>query len=386
MISLEAKSSEKDFLSCKQENLFSEFISIINDFLRNRKYGRTYWSIYSILDDMNIGRRKLAWSIGLSGIAVLGAFGLLGVAPFSRQGTGAPTVTPAVTPSAFSITTRSIQFVFGGDVMLGRMVGYLANRRGDYSYPFQDVAPFFRAADAGSVNLESPLLETCAVSSASSMRFCAEPEFAQALAQAGIATVSFANNHMLDQGAQGVRDTNALLSGAGIRVVNHASSTIEDVRGKKIGFVSFNLTWGNVGDEEIRTTIQDLRNRSDFTVVNFHWGEEYRATPTEEQKRIGRLAVDAGADVVVGHHPHVLEPIEQYKGKYIFYSLGNLVFDQSWSQATMQSALVKLSWSPDTDALSYELVPFVIDKDGRARILDQDATTTQEILRSLGVF
>ena len=331
---------------------------------------------------MELRHKNIALGIGATGIVLLASFGVMGTAPFHRNG-AVPTTTFAVTPSAFSIAARPIEFVFGGDVMLGRTVGYVAEKRTDYSYPFRDIATMFSSADANSVNLESPLLNGCIASPRASMRFCAQPQFAQAVAESGIRTVSFANNHMMDDGIQGARDTNALFAAAGVTVVNHASSTMELAAGKRVEFVSFNMTWGNVSDTQIRQLVAGAKVKADFVVANFHWGQEYEMLPDAEQKRIAHLAVDAGADVVIGHHPHVLEPVEQYRGKYIFYSLGNLVFDQFWSEPTRQGALVRLHWYPDTGAITYDIVPLYIGNDGAPRILDRDATMTQSIMRSL---
>ncbi len=331
---------------------------------------------------MVVEHKKLAVGIGATGIALLASFGMLGVAPF-RHPAPLPSRTPAVTPSAFSIATRPIEFVFGGDVMLGRTVGYLARQRSDYAYPFRDIATVFVQSDANSVNLESPLFEGCAVSSGTSMRFCAQPQFAQVLADTGIKTVSFANNHAMDSGVQGVKDTNGLLGKSGVTVVNDASSSVAIVAGKRVGFISFNITWGGVPDARIAKMIADTKAKTDFVVANFHWGQEYRATPDADQTRIGHLAIDAGADVVIGTHPHVLEPVEQYRGKYIFYSLGNLVFDQFWSEPTRLGALVRLQWYPETGMTTYDAVPLYIASDGAPHILDRDATTTFEIMRSL---
>lgn len=331
---------------------------------------------------MYLEHKKLALGIGLGGIALLASFDMLGTSPF-RAKPVTSTPTPAVTPSAFSIATRPIDFVFGGDVMLGRTVGYLAQKRSDYSYPFRDIATEFASSDANSVNLESPIFAGCIPSASASMRFCAQPSFAQTMAGVGIKVVSFANNHMMDDGVQGVRDTNGLLSGAGVNVVNDASSTIETVAGRRVGFVSFNMTWNNVSDAQVEKLIADTKSKSDFVIVNFHWGQEYQTAPDTDQVRIGHLAIDAGADVVIGTHPHVLEPVEQYKGKYIFYSLGNLVFDQFWSEATREGALVRLHWYPDSGAIMYDIVPLYIAGDGAPHILDRDATTTARIMQAL---
>jgi poly-gamma-glutamate synthesis protein (capsule biosynthesis protein) len=91
----------------------------------------------------------------------------------------------------------------------------------------------------------------------------------------------------------------------------------------------------------------------DLVIVNFHWGEEYTDEPNEYQKQIAHLAIDSGADIVIGHHPHHIQPIEEYKGKLIFYSLANLFFDQLWSEKTRYSMLARVSWDTNAGALAY---------------------------------
>ena len=248
---------------------------------------------------------------------------------------------------------KPIIFVLGGDVMLGRMVSWKLKQAGDYSSLFSNLKNTWADADMVMMNLESPLYSNCEVKNSTSMRFCAEPVFAKVLADADITHVSFANNHILDYGGVGVEETNSLLSENGITVANHATPVLSEVDNKKIGFVSWNLTWNNVADKEIRLKINALRNKADLAVVNFHWGEEYTDEPNEYQKQIAHLAVDSGADIVIGHHPHHLQPVEEYKGKLIFYSLGNLIFDQLWSEKTRYGMLVRVEWNPQQNTMFY---------------------------------
>jgi len=262
---------------------------------------------------------------------------------------------PASIPAAS--LSQPITFVFGGDVMLGRKVNYEMHQRNDFSFPFVSITPIFAGADAVLVNLESPLYEPCPVSNASSMTLCASPESARALARAGVTLVSFANNHMRDYGAAGIAQTNDLLAQQGIGVVNNGKVFIREVRGYKVGLIAYNLTWGNVLDSDIRVAIEHARSQVDMLIASFHWGDEYTDEPNAYQKRIAHAAIDAGADVVIGSHPHHVQPIGQYKGKYIFYSLGNLIFDQMWSEKTRIGALIKFVWNAEQGDTSYEIIP-----------------------------
>ncbi len=249
---------------------------------------------------------------------------------------------------------QKIVLVFGGDVMLGRMVNYVLKQAQDYNLPFTEIKSVWQDADVVMVNLESPLAEDCPVRNDTTLTFCAETKLSQVLQGAGINLISFANNHYLDYGNTGWQATNKYLSQAGIGVVNQTEPLIREIKGKRIGFLAFNLTWNNVSSEDLLSAISQLRPAVDFLAVNYHWGEEYEDYPNEYQKRIAQLSINAGADLIIGHHPHHLQSIEEYQGKYIFYSLGNLVFDQLWSEKTRQGMLVKTEYELESGQVSYQ--------------------------------
>lgn len=251
---------------------------------------------------------------------------------------------------------KKIVFVFGGDVMLGRMINWELKQLGDYSVPFQRIKTVWQNAEVVMVNLESPLVEDCPVKPSRTMTFCAEPQFARVLKDAGVTHVSFANNHYFDYGRIGFEQTNKYLRDQGIEVINHGQELIQEIQGERIGFLSWNLTWNSVSENVLQSAVFSLRPRVDFLVVNFHWGEEYKDQPNEYQKKLARLLIDSGADLVIGHHPHHIQAVEKYKGSLIFYSLGNLIFDQMWSEKTRLGMLAKITLYPETHRISYEVI------------------------------
>jgi len=269
---------------------------------------------------------------------------------------------------------EKIVFVFGGDVMLGRMVNYELKRKGDYGIPFQNIKDVWQDAAVVMVNLESPLTEDCPVRNDATMILCAETGLAGTLREAGVNIVSFANNHYLDYGNKGWQDTNKYLGQAGIGVVNQGQAFKKEIQGREIGFLSWNLTWDNVFEDELRFKIQDLGKQVDFLVVNYHWGDEYQDYPNEQQKRIAHLSIEAGADLIIGHHPHHAQTVEEYQGRPIFYSLGNLIFDQLWSEKTRQGMLVRVEWQPirqgSGQAVSYKTFSTRVDNWVKVRVVD----------------
>jgi len=320
-------------------------------------------------------RRKLLILYGVAA-ALYGSYGLLSLeGTFSFQGAQiyrASKLEPVPTPSPPPIT-----FVFGGDVMLGRAVNATLVERNDYFYPFSEIAAALQAADFSFTNLESPIVENCPVVRAATFTLCAPPQAAEALQRAGIDAVSFANNHYLDYGNTGVRDTGKYLLGARILPIMQGNPEYVLVRGKRIGLLAFNLTWPGNTEAHILQLVTDTKLHADLVIVSFHWGDEYTDTPSESQKSLARAVIEHGADLIVGHHPHHLQPAERYKHGLIFYSLGNLVFDQMWSEKTRRGALVKVSWYID-NALELEILPTKIYEFSQPRFTDEQ--TRNEIL------
>lgn len=143
--------------------------------------------------------------------------------------------------------------------------------------------------------------------------------------------------------------------------------------GLKPGVAVYNL-------EKLKKEIKSLRNKVDFLIVQFHGGREYTYQPNREQVLFAHAAIDAGADLVIGHHPHWIQTIEKYKGKYIFYSLGNLIFDQNWSQKTKEGLLVKVVFG---DNLSFKLLPVIIKENFQPVLVDKERAL--EILKYINI-
>jgi len=255
---------------------------------------------------------------------------------------------------------KRTRIVFGGDVMLSRYVGRLARTRRDPSSPLRELAPFLSQADIAFVNLEAPFSDHGPAVDRG-MVFKAEPEMIAALELAGVDVVSTANNHARDCGRHGVAFTLDWLCKHGIAAVGSGASAeaahggaILARNGLRFGFLgyTFDQSNGNHPDLDERVVLMDLARlrqdvaamltRADVTIVSMHAGFEYAARPNRQQMEFARAAIDAGARVVVGHHPHVVQPRERYGRGVIFYSLGNLVFDQVERAETRHGALAEV--------------------------------------------
>ncbi len=277
---------------------------------------------------------------------------LLEVLPFSRT---------AEQPAPDPVRTR---LILGGDVMLSRHVARVARGKHDPAFPLRDLAPLLQAADIAFVNLESPFSDRGAVVE-HGMIFKAEPEMIAALELAGIDVVSTANNHARDQGSHGVEFTLDWLDRHRIAAVGtgksaeaaHAGVVIER-NGLRFGFLAYTYDQsnGNHADVDDRVAVMDTARmredvarlsssgaaRADVIIVSMHAGTEYSPKSNAQQVSFARAAIDAGARVVVGHHPHVTQPWERWGDGVIFYSLGNLVFDQFQRVETQRGALAEL--------------------------------------------
>ncbi len=242
--------------------------------------------------------------------------------------------------------------VFGGDVMLGRSVNTRMIKYRDFSWPFRKIANLLSTADLTIVNLESPFNSDCQPTD-TGMFFCADPRSVDGLILAGIDIVNLANNHISNQGKEGFDFTLSLLNQNKITPIGLGKLVIKDVRKTKVAFLGFNdtppyftevaMSW----PINISGQIAYAKSQANIVVASFHWGNEYRQR-TSHQVELARLAIDSGADVVIGHHPHWVQEVEIYKEKPIYYSLGNLVFDQMWSEETRKGLLVKLVFSGNT--------------------------------------
>jgi len=258
--------------------------------------------------------------------------------------------------------------------MLSRYVGARARRQSDPAAPLRDLATLLSSADIAFVNLEAPFSDRGRPVE-KGMVFKAEPEMIEALRVAGIDVVSTANNHARDCGSYGVGFTLDWLAKNGIAAVGtghtaeeaHQGAVIER-NGHRYGFLAYTYDQsnGNHTDQDDRIAMLDpermaadvanLRSRSDAVIVSMHAGVEYQKQPNSEQRRFAHAAIDAGASVVAGAHPHVTQPVESYRDGVIFYSLGNLVFDQFQREETQHGWIADLHFT-GAKLTSYSAIP-----------------------------
>jgi poly-gamma-glutamate synthesis protein (capsule biosynthesis protein) len=234
-----------------------------------------------------------------------------------------------------------------GDVIPARGVDYYANVRKDFLWPFRRTADYTKNADITYINLESPLFAGCPINPGPTFTFCGDARFVNGLNLMGAKVANLANNHLSNYGAQGINLTVSLLNKNGIQTSGLGPVALIDVRGIKFAFIGFNGVGRAIDKTALKAGIARARQQADIVVVQFHWGKEYerqpmadRGVPTpDDPVIIGHDAIDWGADIVIGNHPHWYQGIEIYHGKLITYAHGNFVFDQMWSEETREGVI-----------------------------------------------
>jgi poly-gamma-glutamate capsule biosynthesis protein CapA/YwtB (metallophosphatase superfamily) len=267
--------------------------------------------------------------------------------------------------------------VVGGDIMLDRLIRRYAQKKDDYTFVTEGIREVFSSADIAIANLEGPVTKNKSVSLAAAIGshdnyvFTFAPESIEALTHAGIDAVSLANNHILNQGKEGVKTTIEELEESGIAPFGSSSSEPSD----RVAFVGNNCgTIGVVGYNQFHEkgivvakaeAMEDIalaKANADWVVVMPHWGNEYQPE-SEAQKALATEFVAAGADAVVGSHPHIVQGHETIAAKPVYYSLGNLVFDQYEEVATTRGLVLRLTLKIDKSVMVEEL-PVNLLKDG----------------------
>lgn len=237
-----------------------------------------------------------------------------------------------------------------GDMMLDRSVRRKIAAMG-FDYLFTAVPDLFAGQDIVVANTEGSFTKFTPNKNPHTFSFTFNPEFLPRLHELGFNFFGLANNHALNFGAAGLAQTKKFLTDNKINYFgdpqnkNEMSMTTE-IRGQKIAFIGYEGLDAASPDTTI-AEIKKLRPQVDYLIVFPHWGTEYELKFTPAQQKLAHQFVDAGADMIIGTHPHVVEPLEIYQNKMIFYSLGNFIFDQTFSADTQMGLAVNIELSPD---------------------------------------
>jgi len=265
-----------------------------------------------------------------------------------------------------------------GDIMLGRNVENKMKANGA-DYPFALMTEWLKKSDLTIANLEGPIVTNHQQTPSGSLSFSFSSSVAPVIAKSGIDLVSQANNHGTDRGETGWQQTQSYLEKSGVGYFGHpikigdASVWSDTVQGQRLTIVGFSAVF-SFDDAAALQLIDRLRkDKSTYLIVFIHWGTEYKTVNSVRQTQLGYAFIDHGVDLVIGHHPHVVQNIEQYRGHLIAYSLGNFIFDQYFSTDTQES--LGLDLNLNATQLVMKLVPIELPK-SQPRLMTGDQRTT----------
>lgn len=258
----------------------------------------------------------------------------------------------AIVPSVEAVATQTVRLVVVGDVMLARAVERMMESHGA-AYPYSFVQSSFAEADAVVANFEAAIPEVHVPTPSLTMQFSVSSAYLPALAASGISHVSLANNHADDYGNAGYRHTTNALTAAGLvpfgKPYELATSSIAYIRtdGADVALVGVYAVDVVPDEALISHAFNEASQHSDIQIAYVHWGNEYELVHHATQEQLAHAFVDAGADLVIGHHPHVIQDVAMYRGKPVFYSLGNFIFDQYFNADVLQGLMLELTITDD---------------------------------------
>jgi poly-gamma-glutamate capsule biosynthesis protein CapA/YwtB (metallophosphatase superfamily) len=298
--------------------------------------------------------------------------------------------------SQYNLDTSHIRTVIAtGDVIPARHTDYIIRNMGNnFEYTVDATKDITSAADITVINLEAPLIDGCPEEAGETFTFCGQPGFTVALQDAGVDLATLENNHIGNYGSDGITETERHLDAAGIKWADSYTPAIVTVRGVKFGFLAFNGVGGSVDQVAMKAQIEALRPRVDVLAVAFHWGMEYVPVPQpaagiadDDPVELAHAAIDDGADLIIGNHPHWIQGVEVYKGKFITYAHGNFIFDQEWSYETTVGVIGKYTFYDNT-LIGVDFTPVLIQNyaqpvpmtgDQRQQTLDIMKQDTDEV-------
>jgi len=286
---------------------------------------------------------------------------------------------------------KPVYLIAVGDIMLSRNVENKIKQNG-FNYPFLKTKSYLQGGDIVFGNLECPIIKGPIVKTGQ-MVFRAPPGVEKALKAANFSIISLANNHTYNKNEEGMLKTFYYLKKEGIQYTGAGKNakeaydyTLVEKNGVKFAFLAYSdgslvpdfyeanelpgIAFAK--EKKMIAAVKKAKKEVDFVIISMHLGQEYKPTPNSDQKDFARSAIDSGADLVLGHHPHVIESIEKYKGKYIFYSLGNFIFDQMWSQETREGLMAKFLFKNNKVTL-VETKAVLIENYSQPRILGGSA-------------
>jgi poly-gamma-glutamate synthesis protein (capsule biosynthesis protein) len=288
----------------------------------------------------------------------------------------------AVVPINDSISATPL--LFTGDVMLGRYVEKAINEKG-IEYLFGERVDELLALHTAIVNLEGPIPKRHVKTPINGFQFSFPTSTVDILNKHSIEAVSLANNHSLDWGTSGYIHTKKVLDDVGISNFGAYSETVPEYFETKLGTTTvivyginmISSTWNMARAIEVTKQLRQ-EHGSAHLIAFIHWGEEYHHNQSVVQRELAHKLIDSGVDTIIGSHPHVVQGIEEYKGKYVFYSLGNFIFDQYFSKETQEGYMLSIDMKGSS--IMYTLIPII---SVRSKVMVASSTQADSIAQTI---
>lgn len=276
---------------------------------------------------------------------------------------------------------ENYSILFAGDLMFDRHIRFFAEKYG-YKYILSSIKDLLAEADLVVANLEGPITNNNSISlgtkpgSTKNFIFTFDPLVAETLFEHNIRLVNLGNNHILNFGHLGYDQTKEFLEKAGVSFFGFTGVSdshryfVKKFGQVRVGFVNYNQFISG-GYQAVEEDILDLKNKVDLLIIYCHWGNEYQAIANKVIINQAHQMVDWGADLIIGSHPHVVQPKEIYRGKRIYYSLGNFVFDQYFQPEVRKGQLVKITINDKAEILSFEELFIKLQEDGQTVLANE---------------
>lgn len=276
------------------------------------------------------------------------------------------------------VSKKPVAVLFGGDMQYDRYIRTVMRKRGE-EFILTPLLGTLTSVDATVANLEGPITdypsesETSKEGEAKNYVFTFPSGTASFLKREHIDIVNIGNNHILNFKAEGVEQTKKYLTATGVHYFGSPLEEderifVQDIHGTKIAFINYNQ-FVSGGEEKVFADLSSVKGAADFIVLYTHWGKEYEPV-LESVRTLAHQFIDAGADLIIGSHPHIVQEKELYQGKMIYYSLGNFIFDQYFRPETESGLLVRAIFNANSKSIETQDIPIVLKNTGQTTLAE----------------
>lgn len=270
---------------------------------------------------------------------------------------------------------KILKLIATGDVIPARGANWPGVKSGNFKINWEKTADYLKSGDLTLINLETSLFAGCPLQT-SGFSFCGDARQIEGIVWSGVDVASLANNHIGNYGSAGINKTIKLLTDNAVEYSGFDHLGIKEVKGVKFGFLAYNGVGTSFNRSAVATEVAQAKKKVDILVVSIHWGAEYEALPKsasnvapDDPKEIAKIVIDAGADLIIGNHPHWVQGVQLLDEGFVTYAHGNFIFDQTWSEETKEGVVGEYTFY-DKKLIMVRLKPTKYDNQYQPRFLD----------------